>query len=155
MKVNIEPDPRHPGGGVAGLTDGLMGEPHDLHLEWMGFRGADVEATIDLGKSLPLHSVSVRFMQSVPDGMVQPRRIEWSVSDDGKTFRVVAGRDIEMPIEKDSKGLTVKARTLKTEKNNVRARYLRFRAESPGSLPKWHPAAGNPSWLFIDEIVVR
>ena len=35
------------------------------------------------------------------------------------------------------------------------ARYVRFRAVSPGKLPAWHPAAGNPTWLFVDEIVVR
>ena len=23
-----------------------------------------------------------------------------------------------------------------------------------GKLPQWHPAAGNPAWLFVDEVYV-
>ena len=153
VSVNVEPDRRHPGAGVPGLTDGLLGESHDLRLGWMGFRGTGIEAIIDLGKPVPLHSVRVRFLQSVANGMVQPRHVEWSVSDNGKAFVVVAERQIEKPVERDDKGLLLKEQVLKN--SGVQARYVRFRTESAGPLPKWHPAAGNPSWLFIDEIVVE
>ena len=61
VQANVKPHPRHPGAGVAGLTDGLLGEEKDLRLEWMGFRGSDREATIDLGRKMPLKSVSVPF----------------------------------------------------------------------------------------------
>ena len=91
--------------------------------------------------------------------MVQPRRVELLVSNDGKSFRLLAANVIDEPIERDSKGLSVKHRVLKltTNQNNAsnHARYVKFRAESPGVLPAWHPAAGNPSWLFVDEIVVE
>ena len=150
----MEPHPLHPGAGTAGLTDGELGEPNDLRLGWMGFRGADVDATIDLGKAVPLHSVRVGFLQSVVNGMVLPRRIELAVSDDGKEFRTVATRRIDVPVERNAPGqLAVKPLVL--EPKDVSARYVRFRAESVGKLPDWHPAAGNPAWLFVDEIVIR
>lgn len=159
VQANIEPHPRHPGAGVAGLTDGLLGEEKDLRLEWMGFRGSDLEVTIDLRRETALRSVSVRFLQSVANGMVQPRRVELLVSNDGKSFRLLAADVIDEPIERDSKGLSVKHHVLKLgpNQNNAsnHARYVKFRAESPGVLPAWHPAAGNPSWLFVDEIVVE
>ena len=154
VKVTVEPHPLHLGTGTTGLTDGELGEPNDLHLGWMGFRGADVNATIDLGKAVPLRSVRVRFLQLVPGGMVLPRQIELAVSDDGKEFRTVATRRIDVPVERDApRQLTVKPLVL--EPKDVSARYVRFRAESVGKLPGWHPAAGNPAWLFVDEIVVR
>jgi hypothetical protein len=154
VTANVAPDPRHPGAGVAGLTDGELGEPHDLRLGWMGFRGADVTATIDLGKAVSIEAVNVNFLQSVPDGMTQPSRVELAISDDGKEFRIVASNELKTPIERNSPGLTVKPQILKTKKNTT-ARYIRFTAKSPGKLPTWHSAAGNPTWLFIDEIVVR
>ena len=154
VRVTVEPHPLHPGAGTAGLTDGELGEPNDLRLGWMGFRGADVDATIDLGKAVPLCSVRVSFLQSVANGMVLPRRIELAVSDDGKEFRTVATQRIDVPVERDAPGqLAVKPLVL--EPKDVSARYVRFRAESVGKLPGWHPAAGNPAWLFVDEIVVR
>jgi hypothetical protein len=159
VQANIKPHPRHPGAGLAGLTDGLLGEEKDLRLEWMGFRGSDLEATIDLGRKMPLKSVSVRFLQSVADGMVQPRRVECLVSNDGKTFRLLAASVIDVPIDRDSKGLSVKPRVLRPEPNqgnaSNHARFVRLHVESPGALPAWHPAADNPSWLFVDEIVVE
>ena len=38
---------------------------------------------------------------------------------------------------------------------NVEARYVRVFAKSYGKLPSWHESAGEPSWLFVDEIVIR
>ncbi|MGB0578645.1 MAG: hypothetical protein ACPGVU_02985 [Limisphaerales bacterium] len=154
VTATVSPDPRHPGAGVAGLTDGEMGEPHDLRLGWMGFRGADVNATIDLGELIPIESASVHFLQSIPNGMTLPRNVELTVSHDGKEFRVVATREIKTPVERNAPGLTMKPQVLKP-KEATTARFIRFRATSAGMLPSWHPAAGSPTWLFVDEIVVR
>ena len=33
--------------------------------------------------------------------------------------------------------------------------YLRIVVPNPGPLPSWHPAPGQPSYLFTDEIVIR
>ena len=154
VTATVAPDPRHPGAGVAGLTDGELGEPHDLRLGWMGFRGADLNATIDLGEATSIQSVSVHFLQSIPNGMTQPSRVDMAVSDDGKAFRAVATREIKVPIERNAPGLTVRPLVLKPEENTT-ARFLKFQAKTPGKLPIWHPAAGSPTWLFVDEIVVR
>ena len=35
------------------------------------------------------------------------------------------------------------------------ARYLRVRAANVGTLPAGHRAAGQPAWLFVDEILVN
>lgn len=154
VKMTVAPDRRHPGSGVAGLTDGELGEPHDLRLGWMGFRGADIDAVIDLGKTIPIQSVSANFLQSIPNGMTQPQRVELAVSDDGNKFQVVATRTIKTPVERNAPGLAIKPQVLKTGEF-VSARYVRFRAETVGKLPDWHTAAGAPAWLFIDEIAVR
>jgi hypothetical protein len=36
----------------------------------------------------------------------------------------------------------------------ARARYVRVVAEPFGPLPEWHLSAGEPAWLFVDEIEV-
>lgn len=35
------------------------------------------------------------------------------------------------------------------------ARYIRFKATNIGVVPNGHEAAGQPAWLFIDEIEVK
>jgi hypothetical protein len=34
-------------------------------------------------------------------------------------------------------------------------RFLRVQARNFGPLPDWHPGAGEPAWLFVDEIVAE
>ncbi|MCH9775675.1 MAG: hypothetical protein K0U90_04510 [Planctomycetes bacterium] len=154
VKAKTTPHPKHPGAGTAGLTDGELGEPKDLRLGWMGFRGADLDATIDLGKETPLQSVKANFLELISGGILLPREIELAVSDDGKAFHTVATQQFNLPKKGDaSSQLSVKP--LQLSLNNVSSRYLRFRAKSIGKLPPWHPAAGSPAWLFVDEIVVK
>ena len=38
---------------------------------------------------------------------------------------------------------------------STKTRYLRVVVPNPGPLPSWHPAPGQPSYLFTDEIIVR
>ena len=35
------------------------------------------------------------------------------------------------------------------------SRFLRVVVPNPGPLPSWHPAPGQPSYLFSDEIIIR
>jgi hypothetical protein len=35
------------------------------------------------------------------------------------------------------------------------ARYLKIKLINCGQLPDWHGAAGQPSWMFLDEILVN
>jgi len=39
--------------------------------------------------------------------------------------------------------------------SDLKARYIRIRANNPGPCPDWHPGAGSPSWVFIDEVVIE
>jgi hypothetical protein len=38
---------------------------------------------------------------------------------------------------------------------SAKARYIKVKAITGGRLPQWHESAGNPSHLFIDEIMIR
>jgi hypothetical protein len=35
------------------------------------------------------------------------------------------------------------------------ARYIRFTVIHPGKIPEGYPGAGNPAWMFLDEIELR
>jgi len=85
-------------------------------------------------------------LPSVQSILTTPRFKTWNTT--------VATRRIDIPLKRNAPGqLAVKPLVL--EPKDISARYVRFRAESVGKLPDWHPAAGNPAWLFVDEIVVR
>ena len=32
---------------------------------------------------------------------------------------------------------------------------IRFEIQNGGNCPSWHLGNGNPSWLFLDELIIR
>jgi hexosaminidase len=52
--------------------------------------------------------------------------------------------------EKDDKVMKVYARA---EYPNLITRHIKVKAKNT-VLPEWHPGAGKPAWLFVDEIEV-
>jgi hypothetical protein len=38
---------------------------------------------------------------------------------------------------------------------HLKFKYLRYTLINPGKLPEWHLGAGNPTWLFIDELLYK
>ncbi len=143
--------PQYPGGGAAGLTDGLQGRPDHRDRAWQGYLGVDLDATIDLGEVRAVQAVSATFLQSTPVGIWLPRSVEVAVSDDGKTFRVVATVAHDVPEKQEGPLTKAIGITLK----DAKARYIRVRAKTLGTMPAWHPARGREAWLFVDEIVVK
>lgn len=124
--------------GVEGLTDGHVSQAANfLSLEWLGFEGQPLAATIDLGRSVPLARVGGRFLQDVRAGIYVPHTIEVFVSDDGVEFRSV-GR-----LERDGDQTPLYVQPLAVELTDVSARFVRFVA---------HPSG---QWLFVDEVLVE
>ncbi len=143
--------PQYTGGGAAGLTDGFRGRPDHRDQAWQGYLGRDLDATIDLGEVRAVGSVNATFLQSTSVGIWLPRSVEVAVSDDGKTFRVVATVKHDVP-EKQEGPLT---KAIGATLEGVKARYIRVRAKNLGTMPAWHHARGREAWLFVDEVVVR
>ena len=38
---------------------------------------------------------------------------------------------------------------------SARAKYVKLTVHNFGALPQWHVSAGQQSWVFVDEIVVK
>lgn len=54
--------------------------------QWQGFEGGDMDVTIELKASIPVHKVSVSFMQITGPGVYMPGYVQVSCSNDGKSF---------------------------------------------------------------------
>ncbi|MEI6124368.1 MAG: glycoside hydrolase family 97 catalytic domain-containing protein [Bacteroidota bacterium] len=143
--------PDYAAGGDSTLTDGILGTQNCRDGNWQGIQGKDEVATLDLGKLKAVSSISLRFLQYTKDWIFIPKQVTLYISADGKTYTQVATETFET-IAKDERALIHEfvvnlAETL--------VRYIKMEATNAGPLPAWHPAAGNPSWMFCDEVVVK
>ena len=165
------------GGGEDALIDGQLGSNTtyaDGH--WQGYWGDSIDVTIDFGGPREIHEVSMRFMQNTFDWILAPRDIRIYVSDDNREWRFIPTHTYEM--DPRETGMRLKQYRMEIEEVNEKevekmkkaqrgssefvfptrsptVRYLRVVVPNPGPLPSWHPAPGQPSYLFTDEIVVK
>ena len=111
----------------------------------------DLDAVIDLGSVRSISSVSARFLQNLRSWIFFPTRIEYYLSEDGKTYSPLFSA--EQPLSEHGPDELIKEYPCNAGPKN--ARYVKVIAKNPGICPAWHPGAGGKSWIFIDEITIR
>jgi predicted alpha-1,2-mannosidase len=138
------------GNSQMALIDHLHGSAN-FRDGWQGYYEVDLEATVDLGKLRVIDAVSVGFLQDHYSWIFYPRELIVELSQDGKRFdHKVIIENFTAPM---ADGLITQV--LGTTYPDIRARYVRIRAVSMGTCPDWHKGAGNPAWLFADEININ
>ncbi len=144
-------EPRYRANGDITLIDGIRGT-NDFHDGlWQGIEGKDFDVIIDLGSEKEISKVSPRFYLAVNSWIFLPNKVEIALSKDKINFdnKKVIVNDIS---QKTSEILT---KDFTAQFSKEKARYIRVFAENIKQCPEWHPAAGDKTWLFIDEIIVE
>ncbi|MBP3740510.1 MAG: chitobiase/beta-hexosaminidase C-terminal domain-containing protein [Bacteroidales bacterium] len=144
------------GGGPEGLIDGQLGSNTtyaDGH--WQGYWGDSIDVILDFGRAVDFHEVSMRFMQNTFDWILAPTEIKVYASGDGKAWQLVADKHFAM--DPRETGMRLKNYTVPIHYPLSTTHYplIRVVVPNPGPLPAWHPAPGQPSYLFTDEIEIR
>jgi len=153
-KVQLKrlPDEKYASKGMGSLVNGLLANPASFKdIEWLGFQGNDLEATIVLPREQDIHQVTLRFLENIKSWIFLPKAIRIYISDNGKTFSKVAS--LENPFQVNIESAAI--HDLNIDMENRNARYLKIIAENYGRLPQWHSGAGEQAWLFTDEIIIQ
>jgi hypothetical protein len=143
-------DPQYTAGGDLALVDGRRGGRDFRTGAWQGYR-QDFEAVVDLGRATRVSKLGAGFLQDVRSWIWMPTRVVFELSTDGENFERVAEAMNDVP-ERDE---TATVREFARSFTPREARYVRVRAYNYGTIPAWHPGAGDRAWVFIDEITVE
>jgi hypothetical protein len=137
-------------GGDNGLIDGVHGEP-EIFGAWQGFQGDDFEVVIDLQQTRSFSAISASFLQQYPSWIWLPQWVTYSISNDGKNFKVVS--DLKNTIPENQSGSFVKDFSVSVP--GSKARYVKVSAKNIEKCPPWHPGAGDKAWIFVDEVEIE
>ena len=143
--------PQYSGGGDHALIDTLRGAPNFRTGTWQGYEGVDLEAVVDLGRVESVRYFALGCLQDTNSWIFMPEHVEFFVSADGKNFKPVGKVMNNVSLQADTAEL--KDFILRTRPH--RARYVKVRAKSIETCPRWHKGAGGKAWLFADEIVIN
>ncbi|MCC7246649.1 MAG: family 20 glycosylhydrolase [Saprospiraceae bacterium] len=140
---------QYTGGETYALTNGVSGGLKTWN-NWVGLVNNDLDPVIDFGKTTNFNRVTTHFVNSKIAWIHPPRSVSIFASDDGKRFKLLSIKVINVD---ELSGNTIE--TVKFDVPGARGRYLKMIVETTGVIPEGFPGAGNGAWLFLDEIEVE
>jgi hexosaminidase len=153
ITLKTEASKNYPGDGAFTLVNGVQNEKGlAKSSEFLGFSGTNLEATIDFGKEEKIYEVRLHTFTQIGSWIYPPAQgINVSISNDGITYSTP--EELIQTVKPDKDGIIKINFSLKHK--IVSARYIKIIAKNYGIIPSGNPGAGNPAWLFVDEIEVE
>ncbi len=153
IELLTEYDNQYNAGGDNALIDQLKGTANFRTGFWQGYYGKDVEVIVDLGKWQPVKSISIGALQDIKSWIWFPSEIElWVAGSMYGHFKEIG--KVENDFADNEYGAFTKE-FVRTMNSPVNCRYIKIKIKNYGLCPEWHLGAGNPTWLFLDEITVE
>ena len=153
----IDPRPKYLELSKTALTDGVYGGTTYVE-NWVGWEGTDGAFILDLEDAAEVSSFSCDFLHQIGAWILLPEAVSYSTSLDGAVWTPFYS--IELPEKRTGKVefIPVEGRVGQercTSASPVRARYIKVEVRGTKTCPTWHYGVGNPSWFFIDEVLVK
>ena len=130
---------KYTGGGELGLTNGIRGTKSHNDGNWQGFEQDDMEAVIDMGRTVAIKTITASFLQNTASWIFFPSRVEYALSDDGIDYRTVAS--FSPPVAGGHQEVGIKEFPAETKASA--ARYISVTARNVGLCPDWHGGRGG------------
>jgi len=151
ISIKNEYSYQYSGHGNITLINGVLGSFDFTDEEWLGFRGNDFEAVVDLKEVQPINQVGCGFLINQGSWIFCPEIVVISTSLDGNNFEIIKVFDEDAEKQNDLQ----EVKKFIVELNNLNVRYIRIQVKNINTCPDWHPGADGEAWLFIDEILVN
>jgi len=142
--------PRYNGMGAAAMADGIFGG-RTFSSGWIGYEGEDMIMEISTEAPVRVSRVSMNFLCDHVSWIFLPSEVIIETSANGTDWHTVASRRYETTrFDQDIIPVNMEFEFAPEEVSK-----LKITARSLKRCPEWHRGAGQPSWIFIDEIVVE
>ena len=112
-----------------------------------------MEAIIDLEQEQEINKLTTDFLQVVNHVVFFPVEVAYYGSSDGESFTHLGTVTNQRPLTRSSKINDMQ--TFQLEVPETSARYVKVVAKNMNEAPEWHHAAGLPSWIFVDEVIIN
>jgi len=138
-------------GGDHALIDGIRGGENFRTGAWQGYYAQDVEVVVDISEPQTVSYIALGCLQDQGSWIFMPQQVEFFVSTDGHAFQPVGS--VKNTTSEEVEGAVVKDFEVKIRP--TAARYVKVAVKNFGKCPVWHVGAGNDTWFFLDEVVIR
>lgn len=113
--------------------------------EWLGYEGNDAEFVIDLEEKQMVSEISMNFNNKVNDWVHHSNHVIILGSNDGETFNVIGEKKLRKT------GRSIVNATIKLSGEFTQIKVI----AKNQIIPEGFNGAGNPAWIFIDEVEIK
>jgi hypothetical protein len=153
LQLNSTYSNQYTASGKDALIDGLIGGNEFRTGDYQGYYNQDVVAIIEFAESRTIEEVGVSFIRDQKAWIFSPSKITIEASLNGTDFFVLAQKDLPKAAPTDRNPFKYEVLIELESDKKLKYKKLRYTISNPGLLPSWHLGAGNPTWLFIDELL--
>ena len=150
IKIENKYNSQYEAGGDIALIDYQRGSNNFRVGTWQGYHGVDLIATVDLSEVQEINRLAGSFLQDQKSWIFMPKQVEFFVSNDGKNFKSVGV--VKNTISQETEEPVLHEFDINKK---LSARYIKMIAKKIDACPDWHVGAGEPGWIFCDEIVME
>ncbi len=143
--------PEYSGGSEDALLNGAVGTNNYKDGNWQGFYGTDCDLELDFGKKEKLSSLKINFNTNPYDWILLPKKMSVYVSNNGTNYTLFKTFEISEDVDTSKTNIITKTFDI----SGLNSRFVKIVVETPGLIPEGLPGYNNPSWMFMDEIVVE
>ena len=133
------------------LTDGITGDGSHNSGDYAGWYNKPMDVVIEMD-GCSYNEVTLSTYIQKGDWIFGPKKIAVYTSEDGEAYSEVASQTIE---DSGLMGEGNGCHDFTLTFTETTAKYLKVVAETYTELPEWHPGAGHPGFVFVDEIIVE
>jgi predicted alpha-1,2-mannosidase len=139
-------------GGNNALIDGIFGGKDFRTGDWQGFYGQDLVAEVVFLEPRKLSEIGLSCIQDIKSWIFFPQSVSLEFSVDGVNYKPAKTVLVDNILKKNAHENYV---FMSQTNTNQLIKKVRVKAKSFGVCPPEHPGAGNASFLFVDEIILR
>jgi hexosaminidase len=116
--------------------------------EWLAWEGKEFDATLSFAAPTAISKINTRFYNSRGSWIHLPTSVEVLGSQDGKTYTRLG---VLENLDNSKEGPV----NVLFEIKPTTVQYLKLVARPVTTIPAGFAGAGNPSWLFMDELIIK
>lgn len=137
--------------GPNSLIDKIKGGNEFRTGDWQGYFGTDIHAEVKFKEPVELSLFGVSTIRDQKSWIFYPKEIDIEISENGSTFEKLSPILIPKASDGDLNPENIEFTTIIPKSKPIKA--IRYTIKNPGVCPDWHLGKGNPTWLFVDELL--
>lgn len=139
--------------GENALIDGLFGGGEFRTGDYQGYYGKDIVATVTFKEPMAIHEFGASCIRDQKAWIFLPKEIRFEVSYDGIIYQNPQIISIPTANAGDKNPYNTTFTTTIDSDKIRKIKSIRYTIVNPGNCPSWHLGAGNPTWIFLDELI--